>query len=65
MSEKPEPSSVHSYPCHVLNVVGQCIQMTAGMWDTYSHSQKVEMLQLMVPLIVAAIEVQEAKQEQP
>ncbi len=62
MSAKPEPSSEHSSHCHVLNVQHLYTQMTSGMWDTYSLSQKEEMSRLMEQVIAHAIDLLEAEQ---
>lgn len=64
MSAKQEQTSEHSYPYHVLNVVGQLCQTTPSTWDTYSHLAKVATLELMGQLIASAIEQLEENSEQ-
>ena len=47
MLRKPEALSAPNSLYLALSAGAQCIQMIAGTWDTCSHSQKVEMLELM------------------
>ncbi len=64
MYQKPEPTSEHSYPCHVLNVVEQLCRETSSTWDTSSHLAKEATLELMGLLIARAIAELEANSEQ-
>lgn len=55
MYQKPEPTSEHSYPCHVLNVVEQLCREMSSTWGTSSHLAKEATLELMGLLIANAI----------